>query len=127
MKTKLLLILLSLSAVCVCAPAGLRAQSPQAIHRRMSERLGAIDALKARQAVGEDNRGFLAIRGEVTPEERQVVDAENRDRAEVYQLIAQQTGASADDVGRARAKKIARDSSTGVLIQDESGRWQASR
>jgi len=60
-------------------------------------RLGQVLALKAKGNIGEDNRGFLAIppsvRQRLTPEERsqaaQVIDAENPDRARIYQNVAQ--------------------------------------
>ena len=52
-----------------------------------------------------------------------VVSEENRDREAVYALIAQKTSAATDAVARARAKQIAANSSGGVWLQDESGKW----
>ena len=49
---------------------------------------------------------------------------ENRDRSAVYALIAKETGATADSVGRARAKQIAANSRPGVWVQDEAGAWK---
>lgn len=113
-----------LAAVCVAA-AVVHAESSVDIRRRMEQRLGAIDALKAQEAVGENNRGFL----EVPPSGKsgnaaQVIAEENRDREAVYTLIAKDTGATADAVGRARARQIANGSSAGVWIQDEAGKWK---
>jgi uncharacterized protein YdbL (DUF1318 family) len=99
------------------------AESAGEIRARMVQRLAQVDDLKAKGTVGENNRGFLEVRGSGSDAERLVND-ENRDREVVYALIARETGASADSVGRARAKQIAASSKPGVWIQDESGAWK---
>ena len=48
---------------------------------------------------------------------------ENRDREAVYALIAKETGATPDSVGKARAKQIAANSRPGVWVQDAAGTW----
>ncbi len=97
------------------------ADSAADIRRRMEQRLPQIDAFKAREILGENNRGLL--------EERQagsdtLAAEENRDRETVYALIARETGATPDSVGRARARQIAANSKAGVWVQDESGAWR---
>lgn len=108
------------AALCLLTVSAF-AESAGDIRRRMEQRLPQIDALKAQEIVGENNRGLL--------EERKagagsVVSEENRDREAVYALIAKETGASADSVGRARAKQIASGSRSGVWVQDEAGAWK---
>jgi hypothetical protein len=93
------------------------------VKQRMAQRLASIDALKDRGAVGENNRGYLEARGALSGGDDKVMAAENADRSSVYEALAQQTGSSADQVGRARAKHIAQNSRPGVWLQDESGRW----
>jgi uncharacterized protein YdbL (DUF1318 family) len=100
------------------------AENAADIRRRMEQRLPQIDTLKAQGAVGENNRGFLEVRGGGAPTAASVTSDENRDREAVYALIAKETGASPDSVGRARAKQIAQHSSPGVWLQDESGAWK---
>lgn len=117
MKTRLFTLFAALFLMAVSAIA----QSPGEIRRRMEQRLPQIDSLKAQEIVGENNRGFLEDRkagGGTT------VADENRDRQAVYALIAKETGASPDSVGRARAKQIAANSATGVWVQDEAGTWK---
>jgi len=99
-------------------------QSAADIRRRMEQRLPQIDALKAQEVLGENNRGFLEERKGGTAGAGAVVSDENRDREAVYALIAKETGASADSVGRARAKQIASNSRSGVWVQDEAGAWK---
>lgn len=53
----------------------------------------------------------------------EVMAAENGDRETVYAALAKQTGTSAEQVGRARAKQIAAASAAGVWLQREDGTW----
>ncbi len=107
--------------VLVLAPVMTRAEDLGAVRARMEQRLSRIDALKSSGAIGENNQGLLEVRtaGEATA----VVADENKDRAVVYAELAKRTGASADSVGRARAKQIANNSASGVWLQRESGEW----
>ena len=108
------------AALCFLTVAAF-AESACEIRHRMEARLAQIDALKSQEVVGENNRGFLEER---KPGAGSTVSDENRDREAVYALIARETGASADSVGRARAKQIAANSKSGVWVQDESGTWK---
>jgi len=98
------------------------AETATDIRRRMEQRLPQIDAFKAQEVLGENNRGFLEERKSAAGSSSLVAD-ENRDRAAVYALIAKETGASSDSVGQARAKQIASGSRPGVWVQDASGAW----
>ena len=109
------------AALCLLTVSAF-AESAGDIRKRMEQRLPAIDALKAQEVVGENNRGFLEERKSVAGSAA-VVSAENSDREAVYALIAQQTGATSDSVGKARAKQIAANSHSGVWVQDASGSW----
>lgn len=124
MKTSLLRLLavvlaLGLSAAVVTTA---RAEDLGAVKARMNQRLSQVDQLKASGAIGENNRGFLEVR-EGGGEAGNVVSAENRDREAVYAAIAKQTGSTAEQVGRARARQIAANSAAGVWLQREDGSW----
>ncbi len=99
-----------------------RAQDLGAVKARMGQRLTALDAFKAQGVIGENNRGYVDLRGGDTAA-GDVVAGENKDRGEVYAALAKQTGSSADQVGRARAKQIAAGSAAGVWLQREDGSW----
>ncbi len=120
MKTRLFALL---AALCLLAAPAF-AESSAAIRGRMEQRLPQIDALKAQEVLGENNRGFLEERKNGTAGASTIVADENRDREAVYALLASQTGATADSVARARAKQIAANSRAGVWVQDESGAWK---
>lgn len=99
------------------------AEDAGTINRRMAERLPALDALKERLVVGENNRGLVEVRGSATADESQLVSAENSDRGTVYELIARQQSTSSEAVGRARARQIAERSKAGLWLQAPDGTW----
>lgn len=120
MPTRLIYLL---AALCLfAAPAW--AQSAADLHARMVQRLPIIDELKAKEAVGENNRGYLEARGAGSAATSGIVADENRDREAVYAFLARQTGATPDSVGQARARQIAVNSRVGVWIQEVGGAWK---
>ena len=119
MKTHLLR-LFYVSVLLLGIPALTQAQDLGAIRARMEQRIGQIDLLKTSGVLGENNRGFLEVR---SGDDQGVAAAENADRAAVYAALAKKTGATADSVGKARAKQIAGASAKGVWVQAENGEW----
>jgi len=99
------------------------AQDLAAVKARMAQRLSKLDELKAKGAIGENNRGLVEARGSDAAA-AELISAENSDRATVYAALAKQTGSTADQVGRARAKQLAAASAAGVWVQREDGTWQ---
>ena len=125
MKTRLILSLAAVALFGVAAPV-VSAQDAE-IKQRMEERLPSIDVLRRRQVAGENNAGYLEIRGKSTPVDEQLVKDENADREAVYELIAKRSETTKETVGRARAKSLAAASAKGVLIQDAEGTWKEKR
>ncbi|HVU33634.1 MAG TPA: YdbL family protein [Opitutaceae bacterium] len=123
MKSSLVFRLLFLAVSMVLGAAVVRAENLGAVRARMEQRQGAVDSLKDRKLVGENNRGYLEARSNLTPGDQKTVSDENADRRTVYEALAAQTGASADDVGRQRAEQIASRSKRGVWIQAQDGSW----
>jgi uncharacterized protein YdbL (DUF1318 family) len=121
MKTRLLFVLFALAA-CFVGSTEMLAADAAAAKGRMRERVPAIDRLKLAEAVGETNRGYLEVR-KAEGNAGAVVEAENKDRAEVFADTAARTGSSADAVGRAFARQIAAASAPGVWLQREDGSW----
>lgn len=106
----------------ILLPASASAQGSN-VGERMRERLPVIDALKVKGVVGENNLGYLSVITSVQGNDRDAVEGENADRAQVYENIASRTGVDSASVGRARAEQIARKSAAGVWLQDASGKW----
>ncbi len=99
------------------------ADDVESITERMKERLEVIDPLKTSGDLGENNRGLLEARGNLTREQREVVEAENSDRRKLYELVAQRTRQSVDTVARQRAARIAQLARSGVWLQNTRGQW----
>ena len=101
---------------------GVSAQDLGTVRARMADRLPELDRLKAAGVIGENNKGYVELRTS-KPDAAEVTVAENADRKVVYAAIARQAGASADAVGRARARQIAAGSARGVWLQNEQEEW----
>ncbi|MCD8483230.1 MAG: YdbL family protein [Verrucomicrobia bacterium] len=97
--------------------------SAQAELQRMQERLPQTDALRLSGKVGENNRGLLEARTELTPEERAIVNAENADRISLYRQIARNQKRVRRGSGRQRAIRIAQQARSGVWLQNAAGEW----
>lgn len=110
--------------VFFAGPVLLPAQDLSAVKARITQRLGAVNDLKDRLIAGENNQGFLELRGKATAAEQKTVADENADRRAVYAALAVQTGAGAETVGRQRAQQLATIAKRGVWIQDAAGEWR---
>jgi uncharacterized protein YdbL (DUF1318 family) len=117
MRNKTHLIAILILTVCVLGSTALAG----GLKDRMIARKPAVAALLDDGTVGENNQGFLAFRG--AQKQADVVAAENKDRASVYQAIAQKTGTTPDLVGQRRATQIAEDADPGTWLQDPDGSW----
>jgi uncharacterized protein YdbL (DUF1318 family) len=125
MKSLFVFRLLFLLAVAMFGAAGVQAQDLGAVKARMDARFQAIMAMKDRGVVGENNRGFLEVRGGASGPEQQTISEENSDRRTVYAALAAQTGARPEDVGRTRAQQIATSvARRGHWIQDQNDQWR---
>ena len=81
-------------------------------------------SLYARGAVGMDNRGYTVARGDITDEEREIVEDANAKRRVRIGEIAESTGQKRAEVEKAYAAKV-RDNylSAGSWYQDDAGKW----
>ena len=124
MKHSYLFRLLFLIAASVIGATLVRAESLGAVKARIEQRLAAVDALKDRGVIGENNRGFVEVRGTAAAADQRIVADENADRQTVYAAIAAQSKESAEAVGRTRAQKIVAAARPGQWIQDAGGAWR---
>lgn len=100
-----------------------RGEDAATVLARMEQRRPAVEALKKKKLLGENNRGYLEPRGSLFPADEKTMADENTDRAAQYQRIAGQKGLRMEQVGRERAQEIAEESKRGVWLQDEEGQW----
>ncbi len=113
-----LVVVIALTAV-LCGAFTLQAAS---IKDRMLARIPAINALKDKGTIGENNRGFLEFR---TGDKSQqgLINAENKDRRSVYAAIAKKQKVDVALVGQRRAKQISDKGSKGHWFQKPDGSW----
>ncbi len=113
-----LIIAIALTAV-FCGSFTLQAAS---IKDRMLARIPAINALKDKGTIGENNRGFLEFRtGDRS--QQTLVNAENKDRKSVYAAIANKQKVDVALVGQRRAKQISDMGCKGHWFQTPDGSW----
>jgi len=112
-----------LIALGLVAPV-VRAESLAAVRARIEQRVEGVVRLKARLLVGENNAGYLEARGALAAAEQRVVTDENADRGLVYAAIAAQNKSAPEEVGRARASKLAAEARGGEWVQDRNGQWR---
>jgi hypothetical protein len=121
MNTKKMFILLTCLATTiffVCTSTAIAG----AIKDRMLSRLPAINELKNKGEVGENNLGYLEKRND-SDSSQTLISEENADRKLVYTEIAQKSGATMELVGRRRAKQIAAKAEPGTWLQNDAGQW----
>ena len=114
--------LITFVAVFGLFATALLADASGELKSRMDQRLARVDDLKSQQVVGENNRGLLEVRQPAAGADSLVTE-ENRDREELYALIAKRANTTPELVAKARAKNIAERSKAGIWLQDESGKW----
>ncbi len=93
------------------------------IQSRMIERVSAVDALKKKGLLGEDNKGFLQQRGMLKPDEVKIMSAENTDRKALYGIVASRLGLTISVVGEGRAESLRNASAPGVWLQAPDNTW----
>ncbi len=83
-----------------------------------------LKAMFARGAVGMDYRGYTVVRGDVTDDERDIVEDMNANRRVKIGEIAESTGKKRAEVETAYAEKV-RDKylAAGEWYQDAEGKW----
>lgn len=94
-----------------------------AIQARMKSRLPDLAKLKESGKIGEAFNGMVAIRQDVTDEEKEMVSGENKDRLEVYKYMATKFDVSPKQVALSRHSKIKKAAKPGTWFKDKAGKW----
>src|SRR5436190_20287209 len=87
-------------------PTIARADREAELQAKFKERFAEIEKLKASGAIGETWDGWLAaVKGNLDVVGQKLIDAENADRKELYQIIAEKEKTTADLVGQRNAQR----------------------
>ena len=95
---------------------------PADLKERMLGRVPAINSLKDKGLVGENNSGYLEYRTDARPQQ-DLINQENQDRKTVYGAIAKKQNVDVTLVGQRRAKQILDIGGAGHWFQKADGSW----
>ena len=99
------------------------AVNAEGIKDRLAKRLPAINKMKEEGLIGENNKGYLEAKKELTKENRKIVEAENSDRKKIYEMPAKKTGQTVEVISTRRALQIAEKTKPGLWLQKADGTW----
>lgn len=105
------------------ATAQAQGDNEDAIKKSLLARVDSIDKLKLSNKVGENNVGLLEQRAALSPEETKLMNEENKDRRDLYTILARRLSVTMTVVGQGRAEEVRKKSAPGVWLQDRSGSW----
>lgn len=104
------------------------AQSKDQITSSMRDRYPALLDAKNRGLVGEAWTGLVALVDAGAPADVQaLVNAENNDRRALFQIIAQETGTSVEEVARQNRIRMYRLAEDSHFLQDQNRQWVRKR
>ncbi len=145
MKRRFIFTLLALFAIAASAPRAFSADKsdkpkaakpkeskPEAspndarlkeLRDRFKGRYTKITELKKQGAVGETFEGYVDFVNDKKGDAKSLIDDENADRKELYKLLAEKEGATAEKVAERNAKRAFEKAAAGEFLKDADGKW----
>jgi uncharacterized protein YdbL (DUF1318 family) len=123
MIAALLLVLGVMGMCCVTAQAATKEE----LRARFKDRYPQIQQLKTDGKIGETSAGYVeAVKPEFAKDQavKQLVDQENADRRELYQLLAKDTGTTAGQVAKNNAVRNFERAKSGEWLKGDDGAWK---
>jgi uncharacterized protein YdbL (DUF1318 family) len=90
---------------------------------RFKQRYPKIAEFKKQGIVGETYEGYLDFVKDKKSDAKELVDEENADRKELYKLLAEKEGTTAEKVAERNAKRNFEKASAGEYLKDADGKW----
>lgn len=101
-----------------------QAQDKQAVVQSMQQRYAQLVQAKDQGLVGEAWNGLVALVEDNVPQNiRDLMEAENSDRRALFQIIAQETGTSVQEVARQNRIRMYRLAKDEHFLQDQNRNW----
>lgn len=119
-------ILMSLLATVAFAASSARAATEEQLRERFKQRYAKLVEYKQAGTVGETYQGYAELVDENSKDKdaKAVVDEENADRKELYKLIADKEGTTADVVAERNAKRVFEKAKPGEYLKGSDGKWK---
>ena len=95
----------------------------EGIKERLAKRLPAINKMKEEGQIGENNKGYLEARKEISEADTNILKNENADRKKIYEMLAKKTGQTIEVIASRRALQIAEKTKPGFWLQKADGSW----
>jgi uncharacterized protein YdbL (DUF1318 family) len=114
--------LLSTALVLLLATAALAA-SKEELQKRFKDRYPQLKSLKQSGTIGETSEGLVDFVKDKDAKASKLVDAENADRHELYELVAKETNVTPDDVAARNAKRNHDKLQPGEYYRGDDGKW----
>lgn len=109
------------------ANVSMAASSMKELQERFKQRLGDIRQLKDQGTIGETFKGYIEFVEEPLDSAAELVKAENADRRELYQLIADQESTTPEKVAARNAKRNFEKAKPGDYLKHEDGQWRRKK
>jgi uncharacterized protein YdbL (DUF1318 family) len=100
------------------------------LQERFRERDSELDANKKDGKIGETTEGLIDFVKSEFREDRalkRLVDEENKDRAELYEIIAKETGATPAVVAEQNARRNYQRARPGEYLKTAGGEWRQKK
>jgi uncharacterized protein YdbL (DUF1318 family) len=117
---------MSLMTSLAFIPAVGRAATEDQLKERFKQRYPKLVEAKQAGTIGETYQGYVEIVDEQSKDKdaKALVDAENDDRKELYKIIADKEGTSADVVAERNAKRVFEKAKVGEYLKGADGKWK---
>ena len=114
------------SLLVLVVPAVSHASTKEELQKRFKERDPKLDELKQAGTIGETYQGYVELVDEKSKDKdaKAIVDEENADRKELYKVIADKEGTSADVVAERNAKRVFEKAKPGEYLKGADGKWK---
>ncbi len=122
--TKKILTVCCVLFFMLCALHTAQAQDKQKVTQSMQERYSKLLQAKDQGLVGEAWNGLVSVVRDNVPQNIQdLVEAENKDRRTLFQIVAKETGASVQEVARQNRIRMYRLAKDEHFLQDQNRNW----
>jgi uncharacterized protein len=124
-RRSFIVTLLSLALLPLAAHAA-AASREEELRKSFEQRYPKLAELKKAGTVGETFHGYVELVDEKSKdkEAKELVDAENDDRKELYKLIADKEKTTAEKVAERNAKRVFEKAKPGEYLKGEDGKWK---
>jgi uncharacterized protein len=111
-------------ALLPCLALG--ASREEELKKRLAERFPKIAALKTAGTVGETHEGYVALVDEKSKDKdaKELVEKENEDRKEAYQIIADKEKVTVEKVAERAGKRAFEKAKPGEYLKGADGKWK---